>query len=234
MPKIDKLIESIPMEEHIVKILEIIPVTHNVKHYRVEKPAGYSFIPGQATEVCINKPEWESESRPFTFTSLNDWDFLEFTIKSYPNHEGVTKELDKLVPGDELILHDVWGAIHYVKPGLFIAGGAGVTPFISILRDLQFKGELNGNRLLFANKTKKDIILFEEFKEMLGDNFINLLSEEDADGYYFGYLTEEILELYYNNKTDYSYLCGPPQMMKSVQVLLEKLGITEKNLIIEL
>lgn len=42
------------MEEHIVKILNIDKVTHNVKRFQVEKPEGYTFNPGQATEVSIN------------------------------------------------------------------------------------------------------------------------------------------------------------------------------------
>jgi predicted ferric reductase len=43
----------------------------------------------------------------------------------------------KLKHGDELIIRDVWGAIEYKGEGVFIAGGAGVTPFIAILRQLQ-------------------------------------------------------------------------------------------------
>lgn len=124
------------MEEHIVKILSIESVTHNVRQYNIEKPNGYHFIPGQATEVAINLPEWKNERRPFTFTSLNDWDHLQFTIKSYSDHNGVTNQLGQLKAGDELILHDVWGAIQYKGEGTFIAGGAGVTPFIAIFRQL--------------------------------------------------------------------------------------------------
>ena len=47
------------MEEHIVRILSVDQVTHDVKRFRVEKPEGYSFIPGQATEVSINTPEFK-------------------------------------------------------------------------------------------------------------------------------------------------------------------------------
>ena len=112
------------MEEHVVKIISIEPVTHNVKHFRVEKPAGYTFVPGQATEVAVNKPRWETERRPFTFTSLNEWDHLEFTIKIYSDHDGVTNQLGQLKAGDELLLHDVWGAIQYKGEGFFIAGVA--------------------------------------------------------------------------------------------------------------
>ena len=222
------------MEEHIVKILDIKPVTHDVKRYRVEKPDGYNFIPGQATELCINILQWVNEPRPFTFTSLNEWEFLEFTIKSYRDHDGVTNALDKLVPGDELILHDVWGAIHYEEPGLFIAGGAGVTPFIAILRSLHLKNMLEGNQLLFANKTSKDILLKDEFEKMLGKNFINILSGEKVEGHEFGFITEELLKNYIKSENDYIYLCGPPPMMDGVQLMLDKMGVGKNKLIVEL
>src|SRR5206468_5768410 len=123
--------------EQAVKIISIKPVTHNVNQIRVEKPAGYQFVPGQATEVSINKDKWREEKRPFTFTGLNEDPYLEFTIKSYKDHQGVTNEIGLLKTGDELIVRDVWGAIHYQGEGYFIAGGAGITPFIAILRRLR-------------------------------------------------------------------------------------------------
>ena len=171
------------MESHIVKILSVTPVTHNVRRFTVEKPQGYTFVPGQATEVSVNKPGWEEERRPFTFTSLTDWEHLEFTIKIYDDHQSVTHELGKLQAGDELILHDVWGTIHYKGEGVFIAGGAGVTPFIAILRDLQHKGQLGNNRLICSNKTLGDIILKEEFETMLGNHFTNTLTAQEVAGY---------------------------------------------------
>jgi predicted ferric reductase len=57
-------------------------------------------------------------------------------IKIYLDHEGVTNKLGSLNAGAELILHDVFGAIQYKGPGVFIAAGAGITPFIAILRSL--------------------------------------------------------------------------------------------------
>lgn len=124
------------MAEHLVKVLESYFITHDVKRFKVERPKGYEFTPGQATDVSINAPEWEKELRPFTFTGLRQWAHLEFTIKIYAHHHGVTEQLRKINPGAELILHDVFGAIQYKGEGVFIAGGAGVTPFIAIIRDL--------------------------------------------------------------------------------------------------
>src|SRR3954463_16080464 len=103
--------------EHIVKIISVSEITHDVKSFRLAKPSGYEFVPGQATEVSINKPGWEEEKRPFTFTSLNEWPWLELVIKIYPEHEGVTNEIGKLQPGDELIIREPWGAITYNGEG---------------------------------------------------------------------------------------------------------------------
>jgi ferredoxin-NADP reductase len=161
--------------DYIVKITDIENVTHDVKRFCCEKPKDYHFIPGQATEVSINKVGWQEERRPFTFTSLNDSPYLEFVIKIYSDHRGVTNELDALKPGDELIVRDVWGAIEYKGPGYFIAGGAGITPFIAILRQLKKENELKNNKLFFSNKTEADIILHNELSGMLNDNLFILL-----------------------------------------------------------
>src|SRR6476469_9294370 len=151
------------MEQHTVKIIGIQQVTHDVKCFQVEKPAGYTFVPGQATEVSINKPGWEEEKRPFTFTALEEDPFLEFTIKIYSDHNGVTNELGKLIVDDELIIRDVWGAIEYIEPGYFIAGGAGITPFRAIPRKLYKYIKLEDNILFSSNGTSKHIILEDEF-----------------------------------------------------------------------
>jgi ferredoxin-NADP reductase len=222
------------MEEHIVRILNIKQVTHDVKRFQVAKPDGYSFEPGQATEVSVNSPEMRNRKQPFTFTCLTSAPYLEFTIKIYPERKGVTASLDRLNPGDELILRDVWGAIHYSGPGVFVAGGAGITPFLSILRDLDDKGKISGNRLIFANKTRADIIYEDYFRNLLGNDFITILSREKAEGYAYGHVNGEFLV---ENIPDFSkqfYVCGPDAMIKSVVGLLGELGIVQKSITIEL
>jgi ferredoxin-NADP reductase len=214
------------MAEHIVKILGIEQVTHDVKRFRVEKPGNYSFIPGQATDVSINTPELVKKKRPFTFTCLNTKPYLEFTIKIYPQHQGITNELNKLQEGNELIIRDAWGTIAYKGKGVFIAGGAGVTPFIAILRDLESKNELKGNKLLFANKTQDDIILKDEFKRMLGTDFINILSDEKTDEYEFGFINPALLKQHVTDIKQSFYLCGPPPMMNAVLAHLDNIGVT--------
>jgi len=219
--------------KHIVKIKSIGYITHDVLKIITGKPPHYDFTPGQATEVSINKPDWKGKKNPFTFTNLPEDDFLEFSIKTYPEHKGVTNEILKLNEADELILHEVFGAISYKGEGVFIAGGAGVTPFISIFRDLHKKNKIGNNKLIFANKTKADILLEQEFTDLLGRNFINILSDEKAEGYANGQITEDFLKAHVNDTTQNVYVCGPPPMMEAVQKQLSNLHISKKTIIVE-
>ncbi|WGF91638.1 flavodoxin reductase [Aequorivita marisscotiae] len=221
------------MKNEPVKISQIKHLTHDVLQIVTEKPAEAHFKPGQATEIFIDKPGWQNEGRPFTFTCLPTDGYLEFAIKTYPEHEGVTNELLSLKKGDRLIVNEIFGAIEYKGEGIFIAGGAGVTPFISIFRDLNTKNKLGANKLIFANKTMEDIILKNEFQEMLGENFINILSKEKTEKYANGQISEDFIKKHGGSLNSYFYLCGPPPMMDAVEKHLAHLNVPTDKVIKE-
>jgi ferredoxin-NADP reductase len=213
------------------QILAIYPVTHNVRRYVVEKPPGYSFEPGQATEVSIDRPGWTERKQPFTFTALAEWENLEFTIKSYRDRDGVTNELWSLSAGDRLILRDVWGTITYGGPGTFIAGGAGVTPFIAILRRLHHDGKLAGNRLIVSNRTAADIILRQEFEAMAGlEHLWTVTDDPAAADLLHEHIDEEFIRRHVPDISQKFYLCGPDQMVKDLRSALGGLGAAAEAL----
>ncbi|MFH5832593.1 FAD-binding oxidoreductase [Halalkalibaculum sp. DA384] len=220
---------------YTVDITGIEQVTHDVKRFKTEKPEGYEFEPGQATELSVNKEGWADEKRPFTFTSLNEEPELEFTIKIYDDHDGVTKQIDRLQTGDQFIIGDPWGTIQYKGPGVFLAGGAGVTPFIAILRDSYENGEIEGNKLIFSNKTEKDIILKEEFEQILGDNFINVITDEPTSDYIYldGFIDKAFLENQIDDFDQPFYICGPMPFNMAMMDYLEELGAEPDALIFE-
>ena len=145
----------------------------------------------------------------------------------------MTQELRSLEQGDELLVHDVFGDIAYKGEGIFIAGGAGVTPFISILKQLEKENKIGNNKLIFANKTKADIILEDTFQQLLGDNFINILSEENIVNYEHGYISADLIKKHINNPTQYFYLCGPEPMMNAVEKQLSSLEIKDSFIVKE-
>ena len=213
-----------------VKIISKKKSTHDVVQIKTDKPKNLSFHSGQAVDVSLNKPDWEKELRPFTFTSLPSDDYLEFFIKIYPEHNGVTKQIDKLNQGDMLSIGEVFGDIEYKGEGIFIAGGAGITPFISIFKKLEKENKLGNNKLIFANKTKEDIIEQTYFNNLLGKNFVNVLSKEKVAGFENGYITKELIESQIQNKNTQFYLCGPPPMMDAVLKQLKDLDIDETKI----
>ncbi|SMO46379.1 FAD-binding oxidoreductase [Solitalea koreensis] len=221
------------MEEHIVKILEADYINYNVKRFIVEKPKNYSFIPGQATMVSINLDGWRDREAPFTFTSINEWPFLQFIIKIYNDHDGITKELGKLNSGNELIIRDPWGTIQYKKPGVFLAGGAGITPFIAIFRELYKEQALSGNQLYFSNKTADDIFLYEELTRLLGDNYHNVLTRENVVGFMENKIDRRFLIENIRNFGQDFYVCGPPSFVHDVSEALISLGANLETITFE-
>ena len=166
-----------------LKILNTHYTTHNVKRFVLEKPEGFEYTPGQSAQISINQPGWEDQMRAYTFTSLQHWDHLEFIIKIYDDHKGVSSQLGKLNIGDELLLHDIFGTIKYKGPGIFIAGGTGITPFIAIFRALYHSENLRNVALLYSNRTREDIIIHDELSKMLGPAYQNVLTQEGVIGF---------------------------------------------------
>lgn len=218
---------------HVVKILKVEPVTHDVRRFTVQKPDGFRFEPGQATLVAVDRPEWQKKKRPFTFTSLNNWPDLEFTTKIYPEHHGVTEQLGKLEAGDALLIEDPWGTIQYKGPGTFIAGGAGVTPFIAILRQLAKDGEIDGNTLLFSNKTARDIILRDEFEAMAGLRCVFTVTKQADPTLENRRIDRAFLEDKVTDFDQHFYVCGPKQMVADLKGHLQALGAKADAVVFE-
>ena len=214
-------------------IKSIEKLTHDVLQIRTNKPSDLTFKPGQATEIAIKEEGWEKEGRPFTFTSLPEEKDLEFVIKTYTDHDGVTNKLLDLREGDKLLQTDVFGSIHFKGEGTFIAGGAGLTPLISIIRDRENKGESVNNQLFFANKTQEDIILKDELEDRLGDNFVNVLSQEKTDDYSYGRIDQSFLKEHITNLDQKFYICGPDKMTESVANDLMSIGVEKDNIVAE-
>ncbi len=221
---------------HILTLHQITPVTHDTYHLRFDRPAGYDFAPGQATELAIDRDGWRDKKRPFTFTSLPEDEGLEFVIKSYPDHDGVTEQIAQLTPGDTVRIGDAWGAIEDKGPGLFVAGGAGVTPFIAILKArLQRTGTLQGSTLLFSNKTEADIILRRTFEEMDGLRTHFTVTDEVAPGTGVdtGMIDGAMLADHGAGTGAWVYLCGPEPMVKAMSDLAQKAGAPRDRIVHE-
>lgn len=208
-------------------------VTHDVKRFILSKPDGFSFEPGQGVELTINHEKWKTEARPFTPTNFVDDCVIEFTIKCYAEHQGVTHALHQLPAGAELLLSEPFGTISYQGPGVFIAAGAGITPFIAILRARARAADLERNSLLFSNKTAADIIYEKELRHYLGERCILTCTDEQAAGYAHRLIDKNFLAEKIDDFKQPFYVCGPPGFMTAVNGALKDLGADPQSLIFE-
>ncbi len=217
---------------HTLKILDTDYVTHNVKRFVLEKPKDFIYRPGQSAHISIDLPGWEDQLRPFTFTSLNDWPYLEFIIKIYDDHDGVTHRLGKLNAGAAFLLHDVFGTIVYKGPGIFLAGGTGITPFIAIFRALFYSGNLRNIGLIYSNQSEEDIILHEELFKMLGAAYMNVFTKQGVIGFRERKIDRKFLIETIRDFDSHFYVCGPESFVEDINRDLVSLGVKPESVVI--
>ncbi len=207
-------------------------LTPDTYRYVFDKPAQLDFKPGQATELALMKDGWRDEGRKFTFTSLPDEDALEFVIKSYPEHDGVTEQMAKMEPGDKVSIDAPVGAITDHGPGTFIAAGAGITPFIPILEKHEAEGHMDCT-LIFTNKTPKDIILREKWEAMKGLKTIFSVTDEPGEGAEHAKVDKAFLQKHIGQFGGTFYICGPGGFVDDIRAALKELGAEADKIITE-
>lgn len=213
--------------DHQIKILSKTPLNHNVIQFRLERPANYSFTAGQAIELTVEEPKKYGPG-PFTFTALDSKPYLELMIKIYEDHKGLTSALAEKKEGEKVTIGDPWDSFANKGPGVFIAGGAGITPFVALLRRMKADQTIGPSQLLFFNKTYRDIFLRDELSALLGSQYVNILTRED-NGSPKGKLDEKLLSKYISDFSKPFYICGPPGFIETAQSVLAKLGAKEET-----
>ncbi|WP_136634522.1 FAD-binding oxidoreductase [Pseudooceanicola onchidii] len=221
---------------HTLTLEKIEPVTPDTHHLSFSRPEGFDYTPGQAVDLALDRDGWREEKRPFTPVSLPDEPKLRFVIKSYPDHDGVTEQIGQMKPGDRVIIDDPWGAIHDEGPGYFIAGGAGVTPFIAVLEDrLETHGTLKDCTLIFSNEREEDIILRDTFDKMEGLKTVYTVTgdKHPSAGVETRKIDRDFLKDHVDPAHGKAYICGPEPMIDDVHDALISLGFSEDRIVTE-
>src|SRR5690606_5719341 len=130
------------------------------------------------------------------------------------------------------IMHDVFGTINYKGPGIFIAGGTGITPFIAIFRALFYSDNLRDVALLYSNKTKEDIIMHEELTKMLRPAYKNVFTREGVIGFRERRIDRKFLIETIGDFNFRFYVCGPKNFTEDVCEALISLGAKPEYLIV--
>lgn len=222
------------------EVSEVIPETKNVFTIKL-KPIGKRLVhnAGQFAFVRFFSSEVSNEEHPFTIASAPNSEILCFSIKRSGNFTGT---INKLKPGDKAKIEGPYGVFSTNKlegPFVFIAGGIGITPFMSMLRNMSDKKMEFSTKLIYANRTAADMAFYEELttlsKNIPQFSFVNVFSEETASTAYKGYITEDIISKEAGNVLHNAkfFICGPSPMMRSVEEVLQNMGVQKTQIFME-
>ena len=196
-----------------------------------------TFKAGQFCFLRLNKNKLHAR-HPFTISSSPHEQDLRFTIKNTGRFTKTAFELEK---GEEVIIDGPFGTFtlrNSDKDVVFIAGGVGVAPFLSMIRDNLFNKKNKNILLLYGVKTKEEIISKEELDSIKEQWFrkIYVLSNETIfqEGYENGYIGKNLIKKYVGNMDNsLFYICGPTIMERYVKKHLLNLGVKKRNIIVE-
>jgi propane monooxygenase reductase subunit len=198
--------------------------------------AELNFKPGQYMDIKIPGSD---DVRSFSMANLPGGD-LEFMIKIYPDGKFSSLLADgKLDPGTELEVTGPYGVFTLRsraddRPLLFIGGGAGMAPILSLLRSMSDAGNKRPAVYYYGARTPKDLFHAQELAELaeaLPDfRFVPALSHCAEDEQWSGergLITDVVDRLEKQLDGMDAYLCGPPPMVEAAVDLLVARGIPE-------
>jgi propane monooxygenase reductase subunit len=231
-----------PIREVVTEVVSNEPVTHDMRHLvlRLVEPTEIPFFPGQYVDIAIPGTE-AVRSFSMANTSSKQSGQLEFVIKVYP--DGLFSDFleKRLTAGDRLDVVGPYG-VFTLRDGrdsdlVFVGGGAGMAPILSVLRALAEKGSDRKATYYYGARRRRDLCFEKDLyalEEALPNfRFVPALSEPDPDEAWEGEVGL-ITDVVKRHEGDLSgadaYVCGPPPMVEAAMQVLTSLGVTEKHI----
>ncbi len=211
--------------------------------FHFEKPTGFSFKPGQAIDIIlIDPPSTDAQSARHTFSLVNAPFQDELVIATRMRDSAFKRAFKSLSIGSTAKLEGPFGSLGLHKdrarPAVFIAGGIGITPFMSILRQAA-KDELAQRLLLlYSNRRPEDAAFLAELQQLEQQNkdfrLVATMTEMSKSSRPWAGATGLIGEdLVKGVGADLSapiyYLAGPPAMVEGVRQTLNRSGIDDDD-----
>jgi len=214
-------------------------LTHDIIELKMElvEPREIDFTAGQYVQLESRKYKGrESVNRAYSISSLpSEKGFVELMIRRVPEGICTTWVFDHLKEGDEINFSGPYGDFRLTDsgaPAVFIAGGSGMAPIWSILRDMRERGDSRKSAYFFGALTSADLFYTEELKKLESEtgtfSYIPALSGEKEGSGWIGErgLITDVVKRILPDLTGYeAYLCGSPGMIDACIKVLTESGI---------
>lgn len=200
----------------------------------------YEFISGQYVDA--RPAHVKGHGKCYTISSIPSDEFVSLTIKKKGE---MSSALTDMIVGDKAIFNGPYGNFCANQNGIgdivMIAGGIGITPFYSFIRNALNSGSNTKLTLIYSNKTKNDIVFYDNLNELSKSNSLLevvycLTQEKTTDPLVNEYtrIDEDILNRYaMPNKDKSYYICGSIGFVDSIWKALKEIGVLEESIFTE-
>lgn len=224
---------AVSMRSRAVLVLkEKITLAKDTFEFVFTKPSGFVYTAGQYMEWTVPHAKADSRGvrRYFTISSSPTDDTVRLGVKMYPNGSTLKQKLQSLEVGNVIFgMHPVGDFVlpsDSAAPVIFVAGGIGITPFMSMIRTHIATHSNRPITLFYANKSYEEIAYLDELSKS-GIQVVHLLSNTEGTPVDFvyerGFLTMEMVSKYVQNPQDCEcYISGPHGMVVNYEKMFKE------------
>jgi Na+-transporting NADH:ubiquinone oxidoreductase subunit F len=237
--------ELFAVGEYTARCTEIKDLTHDIKLLRFElvDPAEIKYTPGQYVQLLTPVYEKSSEEVYRAYSVASDpaqKNIIDLIIRLVPGGICTTYCFKYLKVGDEVRMNGPYGEFRLTDTAaemVWVAGGSGMAPFVSILHEMKNSGNKRRATYYFGANRVEELFLTEQMKQFEKNlpnfEFVPVVAETSQDVNWNGEtgLVTQAVEKNVKNAADCEgYLCGSPGMIDAAIEVLKKLGMDENKI----
>lgn len=237
--------ELFSIREYRATVASLEDLTHDIKCLRMEllDPETIDLIPGQY--VQLQAPAYAKTPEPVyraysVSSDVRDTRHVELIIRLVPDGICTTWVFEHLSEGDEVLFNGPYGDFRLQESErdmVFVAGGSGMAPFLSILADMKHRNSQRNCTYFFGAVAKRDLFCLDTMKQFEQDlpnfTFVPCLSQPAEDDEWDGEtgLVTDVLARHFPDLSEHEgYLCGSPGMIDAAVAVMTKNGMAEDRI----
>ncbi len=233
-----KLVHFLLRERRRYQVVSVSPQTHDINVLELSGPV-IRHDPGQFLFITPVHNGKQLPSHPFTISSAPGEDTVRLSIKEVGDF---TSKIKNFSPNDFAYIDAPYGV--FTLPDdeslglVFLAGGIGITPFMSMLRYLSANRSSRPVLLIWGNKSRKDVAFQKELEDMQNTlvdfKFVHVMSEDEEWEGEKGFIDKQLLDKYIDSYEGKAFFfCGPPIMMQKLKKLFAEIDIKGSRIYFE-
>ena len=231
------------MAIHVATFLGAEPLAEGTRGFRFAKPEGFAFRAGQAVNVTLlEPPETDGKGNSRTFSLVTAPHEPTIAIATRMRDTAFKRVLGSLAPGTPVKVRGPMGTFTLpddpARPAVFLAGGIGITPFVSMLRHEAKAGSARPRLLVYSNRRPEDAPFLDELQALAGGPFRLVATMTEMERSARAWTGERAMvdaaflarHLPGGGPTAVHYLAGPPAMVAALRALLKDSGVADADI----